>query len=224
MDGEPRPKDEIGERSLSHRRVGHWPQPPRRHVLKLNLKAATDHYRSLALFPRSSIASDTDKALQDKALQRRTRRRSARHLQKQHGIKHEGGGPLDLEPWAHQSDTTIPTQIHASVGCSLHNLHTTYLNNLLLHSPLSAARTARRAAERVDSAHERDEQHVRQRLQRKIGHRGRAEPTLEGNAWVYRYCRESGIQYQSFWTLSGSPSLLTHFKSIVCRTRAMTVA
>jgi len=33
----------------------------------------------------------------------------------------------------------------------------------------------------------------------------------EGNQWdreVCRYCRENGIQYQSFWTLSGSPGLL----------------
>ncbi|KAH9484878.1 Aldo-keto reductase family 1 member C13 [Psilocybe cubensis] len=35
----------------------------------------------------------------------------------------------------------------------------------------------------------------------------------EGNDWdpkVLNYCKESGIMYQSFWTLSGSPSLLAH--------------
>jgi len=35
----------------------------------------------------------------------------------------------------------------------------------------------------------------------------------EGNMWdpdVWRYCKDHGIEYQSFWTLSGSPSLLAH--------------
>jgi len=35
----------------------------------------------------------------------------------------------------------------------------------------------------------------------------------KGNGWdkdVCMYCRENGIQYQSFWTLSGSPRLLVH--------------
>jgi len=33
----------------------------------------------------------------------------------------------------------------------------------------------------------------------------------EGNKWdkqVFNYCHEDGIMYQSFWTLSGSPSLV----------------
>ncbi|PSR75269.1 hypothetical protein PHLCEN_2v9235 [Hermanssonia centrifuga] len=36
---------------------------------------------------------------------------------------------------------------------------------------------------------------------------------FEGNGWdaeVLAYCRKHGIQYQSFWTLTGSPSLLSH--------------
>jgi len=35
----------------------------------------------------------------------------------------------------------------------------------------------------------------------------------EGNGWdadVVEYCRSEGIHYESFWTLSGSPSLLQH--------------
>lgn len=35
----------------------------------------------------------------------------------------------------------------------------------------------------------------------------------EGNDWdreMFSYCRVRGIQYQSFWTLTGSPSLLRH--------------
>ncbi|KAF7985058.1 hypothetical protein HWV62_8909 [Athelia sp. TMB] len=33
----------------------------------------------------------------------------------------------------------------------------------------------------------------------------------EGNNWdpaVFRYCKRNGIEYQSFWTLSGNPGLL----------------
>jgi len=35
----------------------------------------------------------------------------------------------------------------------------------------------------------------------------------EGNMWdrkVFKYCKENGIEYQSFWTLTGSPGLLAH--------------
>jgi len=35
----------------------------------------------------------------------------------------------------------------------------------------------------------------------------------EGNHWdkqIFNYCQEHEIMYQSFWTLSGSPSLVTH--------------
>lgn len=35
----------------------------------------------------------------------------------------------------------------------------------------------------------------------------------EGNQWdweVFNICRENGIMYQSFWTLSGNPTLLAH--------------
>ncbi|KAF9241849.1 NADP-dependent oxidoreductase domain-containing protein [Melanogaster broomeanus] len=35
----------------------------------------------------------------------------------------------------------------------------------------------------------------------------------QGNKWdpaVWRYCKDNGIEYQSFWTLSGSPNLLAH--------------
>ncbi|KAG0692071.1 hypothetical protein DFH29DRAFT_581259 [Suillus ampliporus] len=32
--------------------------------------------------------------------------------------------------------------------------------------------------------------------------------TKRSGAWAY--CKENGIIYQSFWTLTGSPALLTH--------------
>ncbi|TFY64055.1 hypothetical protein EVJ58_g2874, partial [Rhodofomes roseus] len=68
-------------------------------------------------------------------------------LQKQHDIKREDlwiqtkftslGGQDRSKPLPYNPSDPIPTQIQTSVQNSLKNLRTTYLDSLLLHSPLS---------------------------------------------------------------------------------------
>ncbi|KII92609.1 hypothetical protein PLICRDRAFT_37384 [Plicaturopsis crispa FD-325 SS-3] len=128
-------------------------------------------------------------------------------------------GPLPYDP-----SSSISDSIRTSFATSLAHLHTSYLDSYLLHSPLdSAARTLQ--AWRVLSAL-RAEGKVRtigisncydvEQL-RALEAEGKVEVVQNrwfvGNNWdkdVRRYCADKGIQYQSFWTLTGSPKLLTH--------------
>ncbi|KAH9830336.1 Aldo/keto reductase [Rhodofomes roseus] len=157
-------------------------------------------------------------------------------LQKQHGIKREDlwiqtkftslGGQDRSKPLPYNPSDPIPTQIQTSVQNSLKNLRTTYLDSLLLHSPLSrlpdTVAAWRALVELQDSGTVRTigmsntyDVRILEKLEQETGRRVQIVQNrwFEGNAWdreVCRYCRERGIQYQSFWTLSGSPSLLAH--------------
>ncbi|KAH9912890.1 NADP-dependent oxidoreductase domain-containing protein [Fomitopsis serialis] len=157
-------------------------------------------------------------------------------LQNQHGIRREDlfiqtkftslGGQDRSKPLPYNPSDPIPTQIQTSVQNSLRNLRTTYLDSLLLHSPLSRVADTVTAWRALVALQDEGTVHtigmsntydvrVLEQLERETGRRVQVVQNrwFEGNAWdreVCRYCRERGIQYQSFWTLSGSPSLLAH--------------
>ncbi|EPS93590.1 hypothetical protein FOMPIDRAFT_95982 [Fomitopsis schrenkii] len=157
-------------------------------------------------------------------------------LQTKHGIKREDlwiqtkftslGGQDRTKPLPYNPTDPLPTQIQSSVQSSLRNLRTPYLDALLLHSPLPrladtvAAWRALIALQdagtvRTIGVSNTYDVRVLGQLERETGRAVQIVQNrwFEGNAWdkeVCRYCRERGIQYQSFWTLSGSPSLLKH--------------
>ncbi|OCH88108.1 Aldo/keto reductase [Obba rivulosa] len=159
-----------------------------------------------------------------------------RILQDEHGIKREHlfiqtkftpiGGQDSSQPLPYDPAKPLEEQIETSFQRSLANLRTTYLDSLLLHSPLSTiAQTV--AAWRVlmalqDSGRVRNigvsntyDVAVLEALEQQGGRRAQVVQNrwYEGNQWdpeVWSYCRQSGIQYQSFWTLSGAPNLLEH--------------
>ncbi|KAJ1304263.1 hypothetical protein OPQ81_005423 [Rhizoctonia solani] len=134
------------------------------------------------------------------------------------------GGHDRSQPIPYDPSTPIPTQIRTSFQKSLANLRTTWLDSYLLHSPLDTpARTEEAWNTLCDLKNEG--------LVRRIGVSNTYDvQTLEflqsigkvdvvqnrwyqGNAWdisVYNYCLKHGIIYQSFWTLTGSPSLYRH--------------
>ncbi|KAH9912895.1 uncharacterized protein B0H18DRAFT_1126712 [Fomitopsis serialis] len=97
-------------------------------------------------------------------------------LQKQHGIKREGRGPLDPDKPSsvgktapNRSPTIIPTRIPTSVDNSLQNLHTTHLDSPLPHSTLSRlADTNTGTMCRVGTSNTY-EVRVLEQLERKIG-------------------------------------------------------
>ncbi|KAH9896138.1 Aldo/keto reductase [Cubamyces lactineus] len=172
-------------------------------------------------------------------------------LQNEHGIKREDlfvqtkytpiGGQDTSQPLPYDPETDIPTQIQASVQTSLSNLHTTYLDGLLLHSPLRTLSQTLTAWQTLvglqDSGVVRKigvsntyDVSTLEALERDGGRRPDVVQNrwYEGNGWdndVWTYCQEKHIQYQSFWTLSGSPTLLRH-PSIraICKAKGCTPA
>jgi len=155
-------------------------------------------------------------------------------LQEKHNIKREDlflqtkytpiSGQDQSKPLPYDPSDSISKQIQASCKKSLSNLHTTYLDSYILHSPLP---TIEQTLEAWNTLMElQDEGTVRligvsntydvrilQVLQKARKVQVVQNRWYEGNDWdqkVFNYCREFGIMYQSFWTLSGSPSLLTH--------------
>jgi diketogulonate reductase-like aldo/keto reductase len=120
----------------------------------------------------------------------------------------------------------LPRQVAQSVGVSLKNLQTDYLDCVLLHSPmpsLTQTQSAWRALEAfIDTGQ------VRQlgisncyRLDdlESLYESARIKPAVVQNRFyadtnydrhVRAYCDQKQIIYQSFWTLSANPQLLAH--------------
>jgi len=159
-----------------------------------------------------------------------------RILQEEHGIKREDlfiqtkftsvGGQDRSQPLPYDPSKPIEDQIETSFQRSLMNLRTTYLDSFLLHSPLPTLPQTI-AAWRVlialqDSGRVKAigvsntyDVAILEALEKQGGRKVQVVQNrwYEGNQWdkdVWSYCRENGVQYQSFWTLSGSPNLLAH--------------
>ncbi|TFK44157.1 Aldo/keto reductase [Crucibulum laeve] len=128
------------------------------------------------------------------------------------------------KPLPYNPKDPIEKQIASSLQTSLSNLRTTYLDSYILHSPFSTIDQTLKAWRALMAS--QDEGKVRM-----IGvsntydvqtlaalHKERKVQVVqnrwyEGNEWdraVLNFCKEHGIMYQSFWTISGSPSLLAH--------------
>ncbi|KAG9316802.1 NADP-dependent oxidoreductase domain-containing protein [Chiua virens] len=155
-------------------------------------------------------------------------------LQKNHDIKRNemhiqtkftpiGGQDLS-KPIPYDIRDPVKDQIATSLRASLHNLRTSYIDSYLLHSPLRTMKATLEAWRALMAAQDAG-------TVRKIGVSNVYDVRIlaaltelrkvqvvqnrwyEGNMWdpdVWRYCKDHGIEYQSFWTLSGSTSLLTH--------------
>jgi len=157
-------------------------------------------------------------------------------LNDQHGIKREDlyiqtkftpiNGQDRKQPIPYDPAANIDTQIRESLQKSLSNLRTAYIDSLLLHSPLeNLSRTIKAWKTLVSLQDSGKVKHigvsntydvsVLEALEQKGGRRVQIVQNrwFEGNQWdnqVWKYCQAHGIQYQSFWTLSGSPSLLSN--------------
>ena len=122
------------------------------------------------------------------------------------------GGQDRTKPLPYNPSDPLPTQIQTSVRNSLRNLRTTYLDSLLLHSPLSRITdtvTAWRELVALQDAgtvrtigvSNTYDVRILERLARDTGRPVQVVQNrwFEGNWWdreVCRYCREHGIQYQ----------------------------
>ncbi|KAL5524015.1 hypothetical protein ACEPAG_8188 [Sanghuangporus baumii] len=128
------------------------------------------------------------------------------------------------KPLPYDPSLSVSDQVRTSFQTSLRNLHTTYLDSYILHSPLSTQTDTLAAWNVLNSLKEQGKVRmigVSNAYQVSIIQLLDAEYKVEvvqnrwyqENGWdkdVLKYCKEHGVMYQSFWTLTGSPSLLKH--------------
>ncbi|KAJ3546869.1 hypothetical protein NM688_g5466 [Phlebia brevispora] len=157
-------------------------------------------------------------------------------LEKNHNIKREElfiqtkftalSGQDHSQPLPYDASSRLEMQIQQSFANSLKNLKTTYIDSYILHSPLetiSRTITAWRVLMSLQDAGKVKligvsntyDVKILKALEEEGGRKVQVVQNrwFEGNGWdskVLAYCKENGVQYQSFWTLSGSPTLLIH--------------
>lgn len=123
-------------------------------------------------------------------------------------------------------DATAPLaeQVKQSCAVSLKNLHTGYLDALVLHSPLSTPNQLMDVWQAMEACHESGGARALGisncydlDLLQYLWRRARIKPRIVQNRFyertgfdlsVRRWCRANDIQYQSFWTLTANPQLL----------------
>ncbi|KAG8887253.1 hypothetical protein FRB98_000290 [Tulasnella sp. 332] len=128
------------------------------------------------------------------------------------------------KPLPYDPTSSVTDQVRTSFATSLRNLRTDYLDSYIIHSPLQTLELTMEAWSVLMQLQDES-------LVHKIGISNCYSPKLlayiiqkggrmidvvqnrwyEGNGWdtaVVDFCAANGIYYQSFWTLSGSPSLL----------------
>jgi diketogulonate reductase-like aldo/keto reductase len=124
----------------------------------------------------------------------------------------------------YDSRAPLAEQVKQSCAASLRNLQTTYLDGLVLHSPMETFAQTLEVWRTMESLVEQGV--VRQlgisncyelsELQR-IDASARMKPAVLQNRFyadtgydreIRAFCRDRGILYQSFWTLSANPHLL----------------
>ena len=120
----------------------------------------------------------------------------------------------------------LAEQVTQSFATSLSNLATSYLDCLVLHSPLAdAKRTAEawRAMEAISDAHGARQLGISNcynlEYLEALHRSARVKPAVVQNRFyaetgydreIRVFCAERGIVYQSFWTLTANPHLLAH--------------
>ena len=120
----------------------------------------------------------------------------------------------------------LAEQVRQSFAVSVRNLGTDYLDCLVLHSPLPQARQSREVWQAMESLV--DAGGVRQlgisncyRLEQleELYDSARFKPAVVQNRFyaetgydrgIRAFCRQHGIVYQSFWTLTANPRVLAH--------------
>ena len=121
---------------------------------------------------------------------------------------------------------SLAEQVAQSVQASLANLHTTYLDGLVLHSPLADAKQSLevwRAMEAIVHAGGAKQLGISNCYNpaqlELLFQTAEVKPAVVQNRFhaqtgydreIRAFCRGHGIFYQSFWTLTANPDLLAH--------------
>ncbi len=132
----------------------------------------------------------------------------------------------DPERLPYDPAAPIATQVAVSLAVSLENLRTDYLDGLILHSPLATAGQTLEAWHALETVAEAGAAHrigisnlYSPEALAALCEAATIKPAIVQNRF-YRatgydrelraFCREQGIVYQSFWTLTANPDLLAH--------------
>jgi diketogulonate reductase-like aldo/keto reductase len=132
----------------------------------------------------------------------------------------------DPERIPYDPNAPLAGQIAQSIAASLRNLQTNYLDCVLLHSPLptvrqtlSAWRTLETYVDGGQILHLGISNCYDLPVLEQLYDGARVKPAAIQNRFyadtgydreIRAYCHRNGIVYQSFWTLSANPHLLTH--------------
>lgn len=118
----------------------------------------------------------------------------------------------------------IAEQVRTSFATSLRNLQTTYLDSLVMHSPMSTVEDTMTVWRTFEEFHQAGQ--VRYlglsntynlRVLQAVYDEAHIKPTFLQNRFyresgydveIRRFCREKGIRYQSFWTLTANPNIV----------------
>lgn len=126
----------------------------------------------------------------------------------------------------YDADASIQDQVRQSVQASLKNLKVDYIDALLLHSPLSRHAETMEAWRELETLHKKGvigqlgiSNCYEVDALKVIYEDASIKPSLIQNRFYARtdydkdlrtWCDEKDISYQSFWTLTANPHLLTH--------------
>eukprot|EP00980_Cylindrotheca_fusiformis_P007072 scaffold1482_cov120-Cylindrotheca_fusiformis.AAC.14 len=134
--------------------------------------------------------------------------------------KYTSVGGQDPTNFPYDPSSPIEEQVRSSLDVSLKNLKTTYLDSWVMHSPMKTMEKTMKAWRAMEEAV--DQGKVRQlgmsncyTLEefKSIYQQARIKPAVLQNRFyadsdfdteLRKFCKDAGIQYQSFWTLSAN--------------------
>ena len=126
----------------------------------------------------------------------------------------------------YDAKASLAQQVGQSFAVSLANLKTDYLDSLVLHSPMADIRQTAEVWQAMEALF--DAGRAKQlgisncydpRLLSALYEQARIKPAVVQNRFyaatghdreILRFCRDNGILYQSFWTLTANPDILEH--------------
>jgi diketogulonate reductase-like aldo/keto reductase len=131
----------------------------------------------------------------------------------------------DPENIPYDKDAPLASQVQESFSVSLRNLHTDYLDSLVLHSPMRTLPDTLTVWKTFEDIYKKGG--VRAlglsntydlRTLQAVYDAAEIKPTVLQNRFyaksgydvqIRQFCLEHGIHYESFWTLTGNPKILT---------------
>lgn len=124
-------------------------------------------------------------------------------------------------------NASLEEQVQQSFAKSCFNLHTTYLDSLVLHSPMSTMDETLRVWHVFESLVQQGgvlalgiSNTYNIDVLRQLYDRALVKPSFLQNRFyaksgydkaIRHFCKEKGIRYQSFWTLTGNPRIINRY-------------